>query len=147
MASVAQNLVDSPEVIYDTLTTDAVISPLIGTYHFIDGTTEDAISIMSPGQELPRLKEVTGLEIIIHDAAQVTSLPYLTNLADVISIWRVYLVAWPGSDGSVLNSVVSRIVQRFGNVWTIEVSARGAPLGALTQSLIMIRSTSAVLEP
>lgn len=147
MSSVTQNLVDSPEVIYNTLSADAVIAPLIGTYHFNDGTTEDAISIMSPGQELPRLKKVTGLEIIIHDAAQVTSHPYLTNLADVISIWRVYLIAWPGSDGSVLNNVVSRIVQRFGNVWTIEVSARGAPLGALTQSLIMIRSTSVVLDP
>lgn len=142
----AQSLVDSPEVIYNTLTTDTLISPLIGTYYFSDGTTEDAISVMSPGQELPRLKKVTGLEVIIHDAAQSSGHPYLTNLADVISIWRVYLIAWPGSDGSVLNTVVNRIMQRFGNVWTIEVSARGAPLGALTQSLIMIRSTSVVLS-
>lgn len=141
----AQYLAESPEIIYNTLIADPVISPLIGTYHFIDGTTEDSIGVMSPGQELPRLKEVTGLEIIIHDAAQVTSHPYLTNQADVISIWRIYLIAWPGSDGSKLNDVVTQIVKRFGNVWTIEVSARGAPLGALTQSLIMIRSTSAIL--
>ena len=141
----AQDLVESPEVIYNTLVADPVIAPLVGTYHFIDNSTQDALSIMSPGQELPRLKKVTGLEIIIHDAAQVSGHPYLTNAADIISVWRVYLIAWPGSDGSVLNDVVKQIVKRFGNVWTIEVSARGAPLGALTQSLIMIRSTSAVL--
>jgi hypothetical protein len=142
---VTQALVESPEIIYNTLIADPVISPLVGTYHFADGTTEDSISVMSPGQELPRLKKVTGLEIIIHDVAQVSSHPYLTNQSDVISVWRVYLIAWPGSDGSILNNVVRQIVKRFGHVWTIEVSARGAPLGALTQSLIMIRSTSVVL--
>jgi len=141
----AQLKAESAEIIHQTLVSDSVIAPLLGEYHFLDGTTLQACSVMSPGQELPSLQKVTGAEIIIHDVAQVTSQPYLTNYSDVIGLWRVYLIAWPGSDGSTLNTIVSRMLNRFGNMWTIEISARGAALGATTQTLVMIRSTSAIL--
>ena len=141
----AQQLVDSPLVIYNTLSNDAILEPLIGVYKFADSTTQPSISILSPGAELPNLKSVTGLEIIIHDIGIITGYPYLTGYADPILIWKIYLIAWPGSTGDDINEAVKRITARFGNVWTIEVSARGGALGALAQSMIMIRSTSVVI--
>ena len=141
----AQQLVDSPLVIYDTLSVDTVLTPLIGTYTFTDSSTQPSISILSPGAELPNLKSVTGLEIIIHDIGIVSGQPYLTGYADPMFIWKVYLIAWPGATGETINAAVDRIASRFGHVWTIEVSARGGPLGALAQSMIMIRNISVVI--
>lgn len=142
---VAQALVDSPLVIYNTLSNDAILTPLIGTYTFTDSSTQPSISILSPGEELPSLKYVNGLEIVIHDIGVTSTQPYLTGYADPILIWKIYLIAWPGATGDTINEAVKRIASRFGNVWTIEISARGGPLGALAQSMIMVRSTSVVI--
>ena len=142
----AQQHASSPEVIYDTLTGDMTFMALVGTRTFQAGnTTVDAISIMSPGEKLPSLKATNGLEVIIHDVSQLTRREYVTDEIDITTVWKVYLLAWPGANGVTLNSAATRIMQLFSKATTIETMPTPDGLGATAQLLAFIPSDSVII--
>lgn len=141
----AQVLVSSPEVIFDTLTGDTTFMSYVGTYTFTDGTTQDSISIITPGASLPQLQSTAGLEVVIHDVGSVSRLDYLTDPSDPIVTWRVYLIAWTPATGADINDAIQRMIGLFGGCRTFEIATAANTLGALTQSMVIIPSSSPVL--
>ena len=89
----AQQFPTSAQVIYDTLAADSTFMSFLGSYEFRAGQSVPAISIVTPGRDLPAVKKVTGVEVIIHDAADVRRLDYVTTSSDVIVDWKVFLFA------------------------------------------------------
>lgn len=141
----AQLRATSPQVIYDTLTSDAIFVGLTGSRTFQGGNaTLDAISIVTPGENLPDLKSVTGLEVVIHDISNLGRRQYLTGGDDITTIWKVYLMAWPPANGATLNDAATRIMELFSNATTIETSPTPEGLGSLAQVLVLIPSDSVV---
>lgn len=140
MGVVTQPKASSPLVIYNTLTADTTFMSYVGTYTFNGGATEDAISIITPGQALPQLSSISGLEVVIHDVGVIRRQDYLTGASDPIVTWKLYLIAWDGADGSDVNTAAQYVVRRFGGSNMIEISSTGTSIGALTQSLILIPS-------
>jgi hypothetical protein len=141
-----QQHVDTSEVIYDTLTSDETFMALVGSRVFKAGNTElDAISIITPGEPLPAIKSQTGLEVIIHDISKLDRREYITNEYDITTTWKVFLLAWPGSNGATLNSAARRIMQLFSKASTIETNPTPTGLGAIAQLLVLIPSDSLVL--
>lgn len=141
----AQTLVNSPEIIYDTLTGDTTFMGYVGTYTFTTGVTQDSISIITPGATLPQLQSTSGMEVVIHDVGMVSRMDYLTDPSDSVATWKVYLIAWPGSNGATINNAINRMIRLFGGCRTVDISSAAVTIGALTQSLVMIPSSSPVL--
>jgi hypothetical protein len=147
-ASMAQQHASSPEVIYNVLTTDSTFMELVGSRVFKAGNTAlDAISIVTPGADLPAIKSTTGLEVVIHDVSDLGRRQYVTSEIDITTTWRVFLLAWSGATGGTLNSAATRIMELFTNATTIETSPTPDGLGSIAQLLVLIPSDSVVLGP
>lgn len=141
-----QQKVDTPEVIYDTLIADEAFMNLVGTRTFKIGDTQiDAISIVTPGEDLPAIKDQAGLEVVIHDISQLTRNQYITSEIDITTTWKVFLLAWPGSNGNTLNDAARRIMQIFTKAVTLETNPTPTGLGSIAQLLVLIPSDSVVL--
>lgn len=136
----------SPQVVYDKLAGDATFMALVGTRKFETGDTVlNAISIVSPGEKLPTLKSISGLEVVIHDVANFGRRSYLTGDDDITTSWRVYLMAWPPANGGTLTSAATRIMQLFSGATTINTAATPEGLGVIAQVLVLIPSDSVVI--
>lgn len=142
-----QQHVDSPSVIYDSLVASEDLEELIGTRVFEVGNTElAAISIVTPGAELPKLKRISGLEIVIHDVARLGRRDYISEASDITTSWRVFLLAWPPANGETLNEAARLIMGMFTKATAIEVAPVPQGLGAIAQIQIIIPSDSVVLN-
>jgi hypothetical protein len=140
-----QSRATSPQVIYNKLTSDSTFMALVGDRVFnTGGTTLDAISIVTPGEKLPDLQSVSGLEVAIHDIANLGRRPYLTGDDDITVDWKVYLMAWPPANGSTLYSAALRIMSSFSKAVTIETAPTPEGLGVIAQVLVLIPSDSVV---
>lgn len=121
----------------------------VGTYTFKSGDEEvEAISILSPSENLPNLKSQSGLEVIIHDVGEVRSNFYVAGDTDAIVSWRVFLIAWEGATGEVMTNATRRIMQMFGNAFNLQSVATPNGIGALVQTMVLIPSDAPILvEP
>jgi hypothetical protein len=148
---VTQQLVTSPEVIYDTLTGDSTFMSYVGSYVFTNSnTTLDSISILSPGQDLPRLKSVNGMEVVIHDVGPINRIDYISDASSSLVTWKCYLIAWEGATGGTLMAAMRRMIELFSGARSIEITpasidAVGSELRALTQILVTIPENSIVI--
>lgn len=141
----AQQLPTSAQVIYDTLAADSVFPSLIGEYEFRAGQTAPAMSIVTPGQDLPALKEVTGIEVVIHDAADVKRYDYLTSDSELYIDWKVFFICWEPAKGIDLTAAVSRAMQRFANSMSFETVAVADGVGAQVQTMLVIKGNMPIL--
>lgn len=143
-----QQHASSPEVIYNVLTADSSFMSLVGTRTFKTGNTViDAISIITPGAELPAVKSISGLEVVIHDISDLKRRDYITNDVDIVTTWRIFLLAWPGATGVTLGNAARRMMQLFSNATTIETSPTSDGLGSIAQLLVLVPSDSIALGP
>ena len=140
----AQQFPTTPQVVYDTLVADATFMSFIGQYTFAAGSVLSAVSIVSPGQDLPGLKKITGLECVIHDAADVKRTDYLDSV-DATVDWRVFLISWGPSNGYTMTQAAKRLVNIFGGCRTYETVAVADGLGALAQTMAQIPSNQPIL--
>jgi hypothetical protein len=142
----AQSFPVTPEVIYDALNGDATFTGLIGTYNF-EGTEDPipALSVRSPGENLPQLRNVSGIECLIHDAGVIARQDYVSGPSDLMATWNLYLIAWPPSNGYEITSAAKRVMEIFGGATATEVVAVSSGLGALAQTLVQIPENSPIL--
>lgn len=142
----SQSFANSPEVIFNALTGDTTFSSYIGTYTFVEGNTQvDSISIVTPGQDLPQLKSQTGLEVVIHDAGDVTRNDWLTDVSEAVITWKVFLIVWPPATGSTMSLAAKRMIEMFSKATAIETLATSQGLGSLVQTMVTIPSDSVIL--
>lgn len=143
---IMQDFAVDPQTIFDVLTSDTVFMDEIGQYEFESGGVNiDAISILTPGQKIPLVKDCTGLECIIHDVADIDSVTYLTNANDTIVKWKVFLVLWDPADGMTMTRAAQRVLNRFIGASAIETVATSSGIGARAQTMITIRSNSPIV--
>ncbi|ADF42374.1 unknown structural protein [Synechococcus phage S-CBS2] len=143
----AQNFPTSAQVIYDTLAADSSFLSLLGTYAFRsnNGATVPAISVVSPGESLPELRGVSGVECVIHDAANASRKDYLTNASSQVFTWQVFLICWDGSKGEDMMNALSVILSKFSGATSTETVAVSDGLGALAQTRIFIPSNMPII--
>lgn len=135
---------ENPEVIYNTLVNDATFSSYLGTYEFVGGQELPAISIQSPGGDIPGVNKITGLECIIHDAANLRRRQFYGS-TNIESTWRVFLICWEPANGSVMINAATRGMEIFGGSTTLETVAVADGLGALVQTMLLVPSDMPIL--
>jgi hypothetical protein len=141
----AQQRATSPKAIYDTLVADTTFMGHVGTRTFETGSTEiDSISIVTPGEKLPAIKSISGLEVVIEDIAVLGRRSYVTGDDDITSSWRVVLLAWPGSNGATLDNAARRIMALFSKATTIQTAPTPEGIGVIAQVLVLVPSDSVI---
>ncbi len=142
----AQQFPTTAQTIYETLSTDTELMAVLGDYEFKGGQSYPAISVMSPGSDLPSLKKTTGVECIIHDVGDVTRYEYLTGeVARTSVLWSVFLVVWDPGTGADMQVATELICRRFLGSSSIQTVAVSDGLGSLVQTKILIRSDMPIL--
>ena len=141
----AQQLPTSAQVIYDTLAADSVFPNLIGEYVFKAGQTGLAMSIVTPGQDLPSVKTVNGVEVVIHDAADVKRRDYLTSGSDIYIDWKVFFICWEPATGLELTAAVAQAMTRFAGSVSFETVAVADGAGAMVQTMLIIKGDMPIL--
>jgi len=138
-----QEFPTTAKIIYDTLSNDAKIVELLGYYRFRESGTRSfsALSIVSPGEDLPSLRSVEGIECIIQDVGDTKKFEYLTkDLPRLRTTWSVFLVAWEPAKGSDLQAATEAILARFLGSESVQTVATADGLGSLVQTKILIKS-------
>jgi len=136
-----QNFPTSAQVIYDTLAADATFLAVLGEYNFKNGQGPiTALSVVSAGEDLPSIRNVTGVECIIQDAGNATAQNYLTDSPTIVTTWSVFLVAWEPSKGSDLQVAAERMLTRFTGAESVQTVATTDGLGSLVQTKVFIKS-------
>lgn len=142
----AQAFPSTPQIIYDTVSTDATIVSYLGEYTF--GSTPNsvpAVSIVTPGADLPNIKTVSGVEIIIHDVADMRRRDYLTDSPDLETTWNVFVVCWEPATGDQVTAVVRRMMEIFSGATSFQTVATADGIGAMVQTQVMIPSDKPIL--
>jgi len=143
---VAQQFPTTAQAIYDVLAADTTFTGLLGTYEFKAGQQITAISIVSAGEDMPALRNVSGVECIIQDAGDFIKSEYISNDAARLTVnWSVFLVAWEPAKGADLQSAAERACSRFLGSQAVQTVATADGLGSLVQTKIMIRSDMPIL--
>ena len=136
-----QNFPTTAQAIYDVLVADTEFSALLGTYTFKAGQTFPAISLVTPGSDLPSLRKVEGLECVIQDTGNLTNSYYLTGDAPRTKVeWGVFLVLWEPGVGSDMQEAAERACSRFLGSEAIQTVAVADGIGAQVQTKLIIRS-------
>ena len=131
----------SGSAIYDALSSDTAFTDLLGKYRFKGNTGPlTALSVVSPGQDLPSLRKVTGIECIIQDIGTSTSQNYLTDAPYIVTSFSVFCILWEPANGGDLQEVVNYLLRRFVGSSSIETVATPDGLGSLVQSKVIIKS-------
>ena len=142
----AQELPITPQSIYDKISGDGTMTALLGTYTFRKGVAPvKALSILTPGADLPSTRGVSGIECVIHDTATITRKDYIAGASDLIPRWSVYLICWNGADGLAMTTAAMRLMEMFGGATVNETVAVSQGLGALTQMLVSIPADSPII--
>ena len=141
----AQTFPTSAKVIYDTLVADTAFMALLGTYTFKDGSPLAAISVISPGESLPELRNVEGLECIIQDAGDIKRMDYVAGASDFKVDYKVFLVCWEEATGQDMTNAAIRALEIFGGATAFETVAVADGLGAQAQTQIRIPSDKPIL--
>jgi len=143
---VVQQFPTTAQAIYDVLSADTTFTGLLGTYEFKAGQQITAISIVSAGEDMPALRNVSGVECIIQDAGDFTKSEYISNDAARLTVnWSVFLVAWEPAKGADLQAAAERACSRFLGSQAVQTVATADGLGSLVQTKVMIRSDMPIL--
>ena len=145
LSTMAQVFPTSAQIVYETLAADPLFLGMLGTYSFRAGQEHDAISIVTAGEDIPAVRQVSGVECIIQDAGSVVQQKYYDQI-DLVTTWSIFLVAWEPSKGSDLQLATERILKRFLGAEAIQVVGTTDGLGSLVQNKVLIKSNMPIIE-
>lgn len=142
----SQQFPTNPQVIYDTLVADATFMSYVGEYTFKAGQTMPAISIVTPGADLPSVKSTEGIEVVIHDTADLERINYLTGESDIEANWTMFLICWEGANGTDMTLAAIRALAIFSGSNSYETVSVADGIGAMVQTAIQIPSDMPILS-
>ena len=136
----------SPKIIFDTMMADATISSYLGEYTF-DATANPvpAISSVTPGADLPNVKTVTGVEVVIHDIADMRRRDYITSDSSIERNWNVFVICWEPATGDEMGGLVERAMEIFSGATSFQTVATADGIGAMVQTQLIIPSDKPIL--
>jgi hypothetical protein len=141
----AQTFPATPQIIYNTLVADGTFMANVGSYTFKGGAgAAPAISILTPGKDLPSLESITGLEVVIHDVASMRRYNFYED-STIEKIWNIYLIAWDDNTGDQLTAATERAMLIFSGSNANEIVASPDGISARVQTLVTVPSDRPIL--
>ena len=141
----SQQFPTSASAIYDILSADAVFLALLGEYNFkANSSPLTALSVVSPGEDLPSLRTVSGVECVIQDVGVTRAQAYLTDAPYMVTSFSIFFIAWQPATGADMQLATNRIMMRFVGAESIQTVATPEGLGALVQSQVIVKSNMPV---
>lgn len=141
-----QSFPTSAQAIYDVLAADTSLAAKLGTYTFKSGDVLPALSIMTPGTDLPMLTGTSGVEVVIHDTGNVKTGDYLSGERDFVTTWPIFVICWKGATGADMHDVTLAICNHFLGSVAVQTVATADGVGALVQTKIQVRSDRPIIS-
>lgn len=140
-----QTFPDTSAIVYETIAADSDMMALIGSYTFKAGQAVPALSVMTPGQDLPSIRSVKGLEVVIHDIADISRMD-MYGSSIFKKDWKVFIMCWEGSTGAEATQLIELMMKKFSGATSIETVAVAEGLGAVVQTKVVIPSDRPITE-
>lgn len=96
---VAAGMIETAEQLLAGLQADVVFAARLGTYHFDNGDTAPALTILRPNQSVEGVERIEGIECIIGRYPDGGTTPFLTGGHSDHRTWRIWLIEYEGSAG------------------------------------------------
>lgn len=141
----SQQLATSAQVIYETLVADTTFTDMLGEYEWASGGAATALSIVSPGDNLPGAKGVDGVECIINDVGNMKPSYKYDGLINSGTTWNIFLVAWGSATGADVQQAAEHLSSRFPGAFSLDTTATPDGLGAIVQTMVQVRSDMPIL--
>ena len=141
----AQIFPNTASIIYETVLADTEMMNKVGSYSFKAGQSAPALSIVTPGKDLPSLKSIEGVEVIIHDIADVTRRDMYGSVI-LRKNWKVFVICWDDANGAEVTELVELFMRKFSGATSMETVAVADGLGANVQTKIIIPSDMPILQ-
>lgn len=140
-----QSFPTSAEAIFDVLAADSALTAKLGEYTFKSGQTQLALSVNTPGRNLPMLAKTTGIEVVVHDIGDVVDTAYISGEVSLDTVWPVFVICWDEASGRDMHDVVRLICGHFLGSRSLQTVAASDGIGALVQTKIYVRSDKPIL--
>ena len=143
----AQTRVNSPEDIYEALSSNATFMSYIGEYLFTGSSTgQPAFSVVTPNIPIPNLQDVTGLEVLIHDIGSVSRKDFITDPTLALVTYQIYLVLWEGGTGTQLMDAIKLITQTFSGARSVLTVPINKTVNVSVQALVEVPNNALILS-
>lgn len=115
----------------------------VGKYVYSAGGTEvDAVSVVTPGVPLPNIDSVNGVEVIIHDVGELFPVNMISDPAEVLTAYKIFLLLWGTGTGAELNAATKRALELFPGAEAVETVTQDNQINALVQTQVNIPGNS-----
>lgn len=96
----AARMIETAEQLLAGLQADSDFAGRIGVYHFDNGDTGPALTILRPNESVEGVEKITGIECIVSRYPEGGTTPLLTSGHTSHKVWRVWLIEYEGSTDS-----------------------------------------------
>ena len=104
-------MIESANEIYAALAADPDFMQYIGLYDFGSGQSQLALTVLAANQQIPGVKQITGVEAIIGRVPDTTSRAIVAGCSIREKTWRIYLVQYEGNDLDAGVKAADRILE------------------------------------
>ena len=104
-------MIESANEIYAALAADPDFMQYIGLYDFGSGQSQLDLTVLAANQQIPGVKQITGVEAIIGRVPDTTSRAIVAGCSIREKTWRIYLVQYEGNDLDAGVKAADRILE------------------------------------
>lgn len=102
-------MIDSANDILVRLRDDQQFMSKIGAYDFGEGVTDTALVVLGANQQIPGIKEISGVECVINRIPDTKSKAVISGCVIRQKVWTIYLVQYENSEPDQAVEAADRI--------------------------------------
>lgn len=139
-------MIDKASDILAHLRYDATFMSYVGLYDFGEGNTEDALVILGANQQIPGVKEISGLEVVINRIPDTTSKAVLSGCVIRQKVWTLYLVQYENSTPDVAVQAADRICAMAPGTTYSQLGTGFSDMAGIDQIVVKIPAHTPLMD-
>ena len=103
-------MINTAQEVLGYLQADSVFMSSVGTYQFTTGLTAPALSVLGSNQQIPGIKEIIGIEVVINLVPDTSSRAVISGCSIREKTWTIYLVQYEENNPGSLIAAADRLL-------------------------------------
>ena len=140
-------MIDSANDILAKLKADPQLMSYVGLYDFGSGITQDALVVLSSNQQVPGVKEVVGLEVVINRIPDTSTKAVISGCLIRQKIWTIYLVQYENSEPDIAVQAADRLTELAPGTKYSQLGNGFSDMSGIDQVVVRIPAFAQLLDP
>jgi len=140
-------VIDSANDILAKLKADPQFMSYVGLYDFGSGITQDALVVLSSNQQVPGVKEVVGLEVVINRIPDTSTKAVISGCLIRQKIWTIYLVQYENSEPDIAVQAADRLTELAPGAKYSQLGNGFSDMSGIDQVVVRIPAFAQLLDP